>query len=307
MNLSLPAKILILSALFLVLTHGSAAQSNIGVKVALGGSLAAQNGPANRKIVVDSFVISGTQSMERAEVEEISNSLIGAQFDEDKDRLEDQIRSKFQDRGYFQVVVDNLEIKILDPLASPKPARLEAQVTEGPLCRLGTIEFVDNHAFSSAELRAKYAIKDGEVFKRSKIAGGSIALRKLYSSRGFLDASFALDLIFNSIVNLKVNVSEGPQYRMGSFEVVGATGLTEKLQARWKLRPGTVFNRDYVETFVDKNRSLLPEDFTIDNGVALIKDCPAATVSVHLHLKDDPQHEVLDSQKRVTCPKSDER
>ncbi len=97
------------------------------------------------------------------------------------------------------------------------------------------------------------------------------------------------------------------KYRMGSFEVVGATELTEKLQARWKLRPGTVFNRDYVETFVDKNRSLLPEDFTIDNGVALIKDCPAATVSVHLHLKDDPQHEVLDSQKRVTCPKSDER
>ncbi|MGD0791019.1 MAG: POTRA domain-containing protein [Terriglobales bacterium] len=306
MNLSALVRMSLICVLFFLSNQVSVAQTDFGVKVSRGVSLDAQNGPANRKIVVDSLVISGTQSIERGELEEISNSVIGAQFDEDKEGVEDQILSKFQDRGYFQAVVDNLEIKVLDPLASPKPARLEAQVTEGPLCHLGAIEFLNNRAFSSAKLRAKYPIKDGEVFKRSKIAGGSVALRKVYSSRGFLDASFVPDVLFGSMVNLKIHVSEGPQYRMGSFEVVGPPELAEKLQARWKLHPGTVFNRDYVETFVDKNHSLLGADFTIDNGVALIEDCPAATVFVHLHLKNDPQHEVLDSQKRVTCPNKDE-
>lgn len=306
MSPSALARMLIVSALLFLSNQVGLAQTETGVAVSRGGSLDAQNGPANRKIVVESLVISGTQSIGRAELEEISNGVIGSKFDEDKEELEEQIRAKFQDRGYFTVVVDSLDIKVLDPLASPKPARLEAQVTEGPLCRLAAIEFMDNHALSSSKLRAKYPTKDGEVLQRSKIAGGSRALLKLYSSRGFLDASFTPDAIFDSsMINLKVVVREGPQYRMGSFEVVGPPELAEKLQTRWKLHPGTVFNRDYVEIFVDKNHSLLPADFTIDNGVALIKDCPSGTVSVHLHLTDDPQHEILDSAKRVPCPKKD--
>lgn len=306
MNLSALARLALICALFFLSNQVTVAQTDTGVRVSRGASLGAQNGSSNRKVIIDSLVISGTQSIDRVELEDISNSMIGAQLDEDKDELEERIRSKFQDRGYFQIVVDNLEIKILDPLASPKPAQLEAQVTEGSLCHLGAIEFANNHAFTSAKLRAKYPIKDGEVFKRSKIAGGSAALRKVYSSRGFLDASFSPDVLFGSTVNLTINVSEGPQYRMGSFEVVGTSELAEKLAARWKLHPGTIFNRDYVEMFIDKNHSLLGPDFTTDNDLALIKDCPAATVSVHLHLNNDPQHEILDSRKRVPCPKKDD-
>jgi outer membrane protein assembly factor BamA len=48
---------------------------------------------------------------------------------------------QFQDRGYFKAEVEKLDIKVIDPLASPKPIRMEAQVNEGARYRLSTIDF----------------------------------------------------------------------------------------------------------------------------------------------------------------------
>jgi len=107
-----------------------------------------------------------------------------------KTYLQEVILAPFQYRGYFTAVIQKLDIKVLDPLASWKPARLEAQVTEGPLCRLSTIEFTENHAVDSDALGAKFPMKKGDSFKRAKIAGGLEAMQKLYRSHGFLDSIF---------------------------------------------------------------------------------------------------------------------
>jgi outer membrane protein assembly factor BamA len=297
---------LVVLAIFLLSIQSSVAQAKFSSSVAKSQPVGPETGPPNRKILVESFVISGTRSIEREELEDISNSVTGLSFDENKDELEARILTQFQSRGYLTAAIDNLDIKVLDPLASPRPARLEATVTDGPLCRLSAIDFNDNHAFSSATLRAKFPAKNGDVFKRAKIAGGFQALHKLYSSRGYLDSSFTPNLISDSLVNLKIDVREGPQYRMGSLEIVGSPELAERIQTRWKLHPGSVFNGDYLGIFADKNHLLLPPDFTVADSVALIKDCPAATVSVHLYLTYDPQHEALDRTKAVNCPKNDE-
>lgn len=256
-----------------------------------------------RKIVVESIAISGTQSIDSVELSEITNSMTGSRFKDDKEELQERIRAQFQDRGYFTAVIQKLDIKVIDPLASPKPVRLEAQVTEGPRCRLSSIEFTGNHDIRSATLRAKFPMKKGDAFNRAKVAGGLQAMRKLYSSRGFIDSFFIPDtnLDSSSTVKLTIDVHEGPQYRMDKFEVLGPPEIAEKLQMRWELNSGAVFDRDCVETFLDKNHSLLPADFTLLNGVELIEDCPDATVSVHLHLTHDPQHEALDRAKRVNC------
>jgi outer membrane protein assembly factor BamA len=260
----------------------------------------------DRDILVESFVISGTQSVDSAELAEITNSMAGSRFNDDAEVLQERIRLQFQDRGYFTAVIEKLDIKVIDPLSSPKPVRLEAQVTEGPRCRLSRIEFTGNHALSSVALRAKFPMRKGDAFRRAKIAGGLEAIRKLYLSTGFLDFTGIPDtkIDSSSTVTLNIEVQEGPQYRMDKFEVIGTPEVAEKLQVRWELGPGSVFNHDYVETFLDKNHSLLPADFVrYNNGVELFKDCSDATVSVHLHLTNDPQHAALDRTKHVDCSK----
>ena len=57
----------------------------------------------------------------------------------------------------------------------------------------------------------------------------------------------------------------------------------------------------YEKTFVEKNRSLLPADFIESSGVRRFKDCSNSTVSVHIHLTPDAQHDALDQAKRVDC------
>jgi outer membrane protein assembly factor BamA len=257
-----------------------------------------------RKIIVESFVISGTRAVDSVELADITNSMAGSTFTDDSEELEERIRAQFQDRGFLQAEVKHLDIKVIDPLASPRPVRMEAEVSEGPRCQTAGIEFTGNHALSSEELRAKFTIKIGEPFARSKIAMGLTSMRNLYRSRGYLEETSIPDtkLDSNAAVKLNIEVDEGPQYRMDKLEIYGPAEVAEKLQAQWELAPGTVFDATYVEKFLEKNSSLLPADFTQANGVELFKDCDDRTVSVHLHLTQDPQHAALDRTKHVDCP-----
>jgi outer membrane protein assembly factor BamA len=263
--------------------------------------------PANdRKIVIESFVISGTQSIDSTELAEITNSMSGSKFKDDPDELEERIRAQFQDHGYFTVTIQKLDIKTLDPIASPKPVRLEAQITEGPHYRLSGIDFIGNHALSSAALRAKFPMKMGDGFRRSKVAAGLIAMQKLYSSLGFLDCTFIPDTKSDSSSTMKLNivVEEGPQYRMDKLEVSASQEVADKLQVGWNLEPGAIFNSSYLKTFLEENHSLFPADFNQSNGVDLIKDCPDATVSVRLSLTNEPQDGALNRTKPVECSDS---
>jgi outer membrane protein assembly factor BamA len=260
------------------------------------------------KVVVETFVISGTRAVDSAELADITDSISGSTFSDDPDELSERIRNQFQDRGYFKAEVEKLDIKVIDPLASPKPIRMEAQVSEGGRCRLSNIDFTGNHALSSQELRAGFPIKTGDMFTKSKIARGLEAMRTYAGSRGFLHFTSIPDANFDSAstVSLNIEVREGPQYRMDKLEITGLPEVAETLQARWELEPGAVFDAGYMRTFLEKNSSLLPADFVEQTGVEMFEDCNSSTVSVHLHLTQDPQHSALDRTKHVQCPVSEE-
>jgi len=165
-----------------------------------------------RKILVDSLVISGTRAIDSAELAEITGSMAGSEFNDDPDELGERVRSQFQDHGYFQAVLEKLEIKVIDPLASPKPVRLEAEVSEGPLCRLSGIDFTGNHSVTSKELRAMFPIKTGDVFKKAKIAEGLESMTRSLGSHGLLDFVAVPSTTFGSgsTVKLEIEVQEGP-------------------------------------------------------------------------------------------------
>ncbi len=258
----------------------------------------------DRRVVVESFVISGTRAIDSEKLAGITGSMSGSTFNDDAEELKERIKAQFQDRGYFNAEIEKLEVKVLDPLASPKPVRLEAQVSEGPLCLLSDIEFSGNHAFTSQDLRAKFPLKTGNEFVRSKVVAGLERMRDIYTSRGFLESVFLPDakLDSSSMVKLNIEVREGLQYRMDNLEISGPAEIVEKLQMLWQLPTGAPYDATYVTTFLEKNNSLLPERFTPSNGVGVFLDCRDATVSVHLHLTQDPQHEALDRSRHVECP-----
>lgn len=261
----------------------------------------------HREILVESLSVVGTKSIASAELAEITNEFSGSKFKDDSEELGERLRAQFQEHGFFNPKIQKLDITPIDPLGSPKPVRIEAEVLEGQRCQFSGVEFVGNRALSSDEFRAKFSMKAGDLFKSSKVRTGIESVRRAYEHEGFLDAVSIPKTTFDgSTAKLSMEVREGPQYHMGSLEVAGPTEIADLLQARWELQSGAVFDEGYVDAFLDKNSSLLPSDFVRYDHSALLKDCPKATVSVHLHLTKDPQHLAKDAEQRVACKDSDE-
>lgn len=138
--------------------------------------------------------------------------MVGHCFNEDNDELKERLRNKFQNKGYFQVEVKNLEVKVVDPLVTPKPVVVLFEADEGARFKTGEITFVENHAFTSAQLRDGFALKRSDWFSREKIGAGLSSLVTLYGASGHLDSWSVPDTEFGfeNTINLKVTISEGP-------------------------------------------------------------------------------------------------
>lgn len=140
-------------------------------------------------------------------------------------------------------------------------------VTEGPLVRVGEVEFEGNEALPSRTLFGVGASLSGEIeagdgwfiFPGSKYVEGMVqrdivALEQLYRDYGYLDArvELAREEFYRDgkRVALTFGVDEGPLYTVRSVRVVAAEGQLEypeaELMAEVGLKPGQAFEKARV-------------------------------------------------------------
>jgi hypothetical protein len=256
-------------------------------------------------VLITDVVFDGLASIGSSELSTIKSRITGACVNENDELVSELVVAAFKDQGFARATVENLTLKPSDALAVPKPVTLKADVTEGPLFRLGGITFVGNHAFSAARLRAAFPNKRGDIFQRSKIASSFERLRKLYTPRGYEDLVFIPDVEFSETgtANLTIQIMEGPQYHMGELKVYAQKDAADRLAAEWQLREGTVFNLNYPETFIEKSHSIA-EGFGRQN-IRLVRNCPDASIAVLLIVdQTDPKLQTL--PKDVRCEKSND-
>lgn len=186
-----------------------------------------------------------------------------------------------------------MRVKTTDPLSIPKPAAIEAEVTEGPRCKFGEIRFKGNHAFSTEKLLSVFPVKKGNVFERDKIAQAFESVRKLYLAEGYLDITFVpMDRIVGESVALDIDIKEGSQFQMGKLSVFAKGEQAEKLRAAWGISEGAVFDRSYLEKYIESNQALLPANFTTE-FVQVVQNCRESTVEVRLPIDQlDPRSQI---------------
>jgi outer membrane protein assembly factor BamA len=252
-------------------------------------------------ILVTDFTIEGTQTVSATELARMTGELTGNCFNDDSDEMGERVRALFQDRGYFLVEVKSLKLEASDPLGTPKPVTMEAEVAEGPKYKVAAITFVKNRAFTAERLRSEFPLKTGAVFERGKVASGLESLRKLYGTNGYLDYTSIPESSpgSNATMGLTLDIEEGPQYRLDKVEFVGKKETISRLQVQWKLEQGSVYDVTYLDQYIDANRELLPGGFG-RKDVQITKDCPKALVAVRLVV--DPAEDASRSQpKDVPC------
>lgn len=262
----------------------------------------AQSSVSNKLLFIDSIHVTGTRSLDTAQLNEIIGPLNQLKVDS-SDEIEDRLRIEFQEHGYFDVEVKSVSVKPLDPLANPTPVDVHAEVLEGPRFVFGDIQFTGIHMFSADELRKKFPLHPGDWFSRSAVATGVRALVNLYLENGYIDSYAFSDAqkAGEAKVTLHFDVHEGDQYRMGALQFAGSAENGEQLRVRWQLEPGKPFDYTYLEKFLNENGSLLPAHFEMSRSTKIARDCQNHTVTVYIELS--PDHPNVTPPNDVGCDK----
>ncbi len=175
----------------------------------------------------------------------------------------ERVRAEFQNRGYFKVLVDDPKTDIHDtghtglhvPLlqkGAGKSVDITMPIDEGARYTLGSITFKNNKAIpNSAALRSLFAMKDGDIFSREKVAKGLQNLTKAYGEAGYINFTPVPNTKFDDekkIANLEIDVDEGKQFYVRRIEFQGNTTTRDKVIRREiALEEGQIYNSRFWE------------------------------------------------------------
>jgi outer membrane protein insertion porin family len=193
--------------------------------------------------------------------ESVKQGVSGTPFEGVTEDGLERVRRGWQDHGYFNVQVTG-EASILTSRSVSQFIALSVQVDEGSRYNLGGIAFKNNKAISNVDaLRGLFPIADGEIFSREKIATGLENLKKAYGELGYINFTSVPDTKVddeNNLVSLDMDMDEGKQFRVSSFDVLGLDdSVRTALLKDSPVKPGQVFRKRDFDAFLEKHISLL--------------------------------------------------
>lgn len=180
-----------------------------------------------------------------------------------------RVQQELQHYGYFYAVAKPPEVNVLYKTGKTLTISTNIRVEARGIYRLGEITFQHGHALSPEKMRELFPIQREEVLDTSKISAGIQSLRRMYGELGYVDfivVPTTQNETSASLLNLTLDIEEGPQFRVGRFEILGMEQAdAQKLIAESGLRPGKIFNPMLVERFFEANKSVLPGDAKADD------------------------------------------
>jgi outer membrane protein insertion porin family len=149
-----------------------------------------------------------------------------------------RIDSLYQAEGYYLARVQ------VDTIAAGETVGLVFRITEGRRLAVSGVEIVGNRAVTSKEIVGALATRpegflwwrNGEFDQEKYTEDLSKTIPRLYASHGFIDMNVLNDtLIIDRDLGkalVRISVNEGPQYKIGGFEVNGAKVFSNEDIAR---------------------------------------------------------------------------
>jgi len=181
----------------------------------------------------------------------------------DKDRiladLELQIRTLYQDNGYFYVVLKEPQIKMTDTKrrwpffffswGRGKRVDVTLPVEEGPQYRLGRFVIRGNKLFKQEQIAPVLQLKPGDIFNLGKVRKSIENYQKLYGAYGYINFTATPDIEPDNkrrLINLALDFEEGKQFFVHRIEFSGNTKTRDKVIRReLLLDEGNVFNSEF--------------------------------------------------------------
>ena len=238
------------------------------------------------KIIIHDVKFDGEITLPESDTEQFASKLKKEELYAEPhwvDEMEARARGLWQDRGFFQVLVD-LETSIFSTDSSGEHVFLDFHVQEGSKHWLKEIRFrkseddeegvaADSESDSAAslsalifptdQLRKAFPLQDGELFRADKVRDGLDALKKLFGSSGYIDFVATPLTVINDEdhkVILTIELYLEKQYRLESVEAIGLAPNQER-ELQSAIPTGEIFRWD---SFVKIAQSFAPPDWSPD-------------------------------------------
>jgi outer membrane protein insertion porin family len=213
------------------------------------------------KVRIQSFRFTGTSAVKPSDLEHEAEKFIGRDYSLFRSNLfvSATIVPFYRERGYLRASFETPKVNILIRSSDSMDFAVEVSyaVTEGSSYKWGKPEWIGNLAIAAGELDALTGMKPGELANGKKIEDGWDAVRKAYSKSGYFESSLRPEPVMEEdsrAVHYRVAVTEGPQYRMGSFVVTGLPpAAVEKVKKKWRLKEGDIFDQTAATDFMKKD------------------------------------------------------
>ncbi len=159
--------------------------------------------------------------------------------------------------------VGQLKAAFAPPLAKPEATatcksgvEITIPVDEGNIYKWNKAEWTGNAALTAQELNPLLEMQTGQPANGVKLDQAMRHVQKAYGRKGFLLVKVKSAPEFDEqaqSVLYKIDVVEGPQFRMGRLSTRGFSETeSARIQENWGLKTGEIFDEGYADEFSKK-------------------------------------------------------
>lgn len=233
--------------------------------------------------------------------------------------LQKNVRAYMWSKGYFQAQIGEPEVvglgykrtgpPILNmlplPMVTSKDDTLQiiVPVTEGKVYRVGELKVEGNSIFSEQQILAYVGLQKGEVADGKRLQEGVYEnLKKVYGGQGFVLYNAEFDPEFKDnpdkpnegIVDIKITIDEGKQFRLRRLEFTGNTFTRDRvLRREFLVNEGDIYNQIYMETSVVRlNQTQYFDPIDKDKDVEIRTDEEQGDVDLIVKVKEKGRQQI---------------
>ncbi len=153
------------------------------------------------------------------------NLYIPSKLDEDLEH----VKNYYQDHGYQGVSFGDPQI-----VTTNKRVKITIPVKEGAIHTFGDVSVEGNTVFTNEQVIGNWPLKKGETLGRKPIQARVDAFGDAYRGRGYIYAYVDPEYTIreNNVVDVKLRVFEGDQFRLGRLEFTGNNTTKDKVLRR---------------------------------------------------------------------------
>ena len=166
------------------------------------------------------------------------------------------LRDYYLERGYWGITFERPSGTLAGECSG---VTASIPVSEGPAYRWAGARWSGVARLTPEELERALDMRRGAVADARKIEAGLAAVKAVYDKQGFVQQTHTMSPELDAATQqafFSIVVSEGQQYRMGTFTYEGLSASDgDDLTRRWRLAAGEVFDGSYVRTFMTREQA----------------------------------------------------